>query len=147
MRYEPIKSDLPPRQREPTPRSARWLLCAKKQTRKRTWMVRLSRLTETEIAELHRRRPGVRASFECENMRLTADEEALFEQFDREGLTMQQREGRLIAWSRGRMMSFRPDPAHVGWHASPRNRGPADAPSRQTGAQERLDISNRYRTC
>lgn len=68
-------------------------------------------LSDTEIAELRRRRPGVRASLACENLLLTADEEALFEQFDREGLTMQQREGRLIAWSRARRAASKPHAA------------------------------------
>ena len=60
------------------------------------------RLTDDEIAEIRRRRPGVRASLACEGMVLTAEEEALFEQFDRERLPMKQREARLIAWSRER---------------------------------------------
>nr|WP_294516209.1 hypothetical protein [uncultured Rhodopila sp.] len=69
------------------------------------------RLDEKEIEEVRRRRPGVRASLACENMRLTAEEEALFEQFDREGLAMQEREARLIAWSRARRAATRPDAA------------------------------------
>nr|WP_294502021.1 hypothetical protein [uncultured Rhodopila sp.] len=72
------------------------------------------RLDEKAIDELRRRRPGVRASLACENMRLTADEEALFEQFDREGLTMQEREARLIAWSRARRSASRPGRARIG---------------------------------
>jgi hypothetical protein len=60
------------------------------------------RLSNTELAELRRRRPGVRASLACEGFHLTADEEALFEQFDRERLPMEEREARLIAWSRTR---------------------------------------------
>jgi hypothetical protein len=63
------------------------------------------RLNDTEVAELHRRRPSVRASLACENLHLTADEEALFEQFDRERLSMEEREARLIAWDRARRMS------------------------------------------
>ena len=43
-------------------------------------------LTDAEIAEIRRRRPGVRASLACEGMFLTAEEEALFEQMDRERL-------------------------------------------------------------
>ncbi len=65
-------------------------------------MTELARLSETELAELRRRRPGVRASLACEGFHLTGEEEALFDQFDREGLTMQEREARLIAWSRAR---------------------------------------------
>src|SRR5437899_4860290 len=45
------------------------------------------RLTDTEIAEIHRRRPGVRVSLACGGMYLTAEEEALFERMDRERLT------------------------------------------------------------
>ena len=36
------------------------------------------RLTDSELAEIKRRRPGVRASLACEGMVLTAEEEALF---------------------------------------------------------------------
>jgi hypothetical protein len=63
------------------------------------------RLNDIEVAELRRRRPSVRASLACENLHLTADEEALFEQFDRERLSMEEREARLIAWDRARRMS------------------------------------------
>jgi hypothetical protein len=63
------------------------------------------RLNDTDIAELRRRRPGVRASLACEGLHLTAEEEALFEQFDREQLPMEDREARLIAWSRARRAS------------------------------------------
>ena len=45
------------------------------------------RLTDEELAEIRRRRPGVRASLACEGMYLTAEEEALFEQMDKERLT------------------------------------------------------------
>jgi len=45
------------------------------------------RLTDAELAEIRRRRPGVRASLACEGMYLTAEEEALFEQMDRDRLT------------------------------------------------------------
>jgi hypothetical protein len=65
------------------------------------------RLNDTEIAELRRRRPGVRASLACEGLHLTADEEALFAQFDREQLSMEEREARLIAWNRARRTSAR----------------------------------------
>jgi hypothetical protein len=60
------------------------------------------RLSDTDIVALRRRRPGVRASLACEGLHLTAEEEALFEQFDRERLPMAAREARLIAWSRTR---------------------------------------------
>jgi len=42
------------------------------------------RLTDSELAEIKRRRPGVRASLACSGMYLTAEEEALFEQMDAE---------------------------------------------------------------
>jgi hypothetical protein len=60
------------------------------------------RLSDTDIAELRHRRPGVRTSLACEGFHLTVEEEALFEQFDRERLPMEDREARLIAWSRAR---------------------------------------------
>ena len=44
------------------------------------------RLTDVEVAEIRRRRAGVRASLACEGMRLTAEEEALFDQKDAERL-------------------------------------------------------------
>jgi len=53
------------------------------------------RLTEEELAEIRRRRPGVRASLACEGMILTAEEEALFEEMDRERLTPDDRAKRL----------------------------------------------------
>jgi hypothetical protein len=57
-------------------------------------------LTDVEIAEIHRRRPGVRASLACEGMRLTAEEEELFDQMERERLTPDQRAARITAVSR-----------------------------------------------
>ena len=60
------------------------------------------RLTDDEIAEIRRRRPGVRASLACEGMVLTAEEEALFEQFDRERLTADQRRDRMLAYVHAR---------------------------------------------
>jgi hypothetical protein len=65
------------------------------------------RLSDTEIADIRRHRPGVRASLACEGLHLTAGEEALFEQFDRERLPMEEREARLIAWSCARRASAR----------------------------------------
>jgi hypothetical protein len=58
------------------------------------------RLTDAEITEIRRRRPGVRASLACEGMYLTAEEEALFEQMDRERLTPDERARRIIEMSR-----------------------------------------------
>jgi hypothetical protein len=53
------------------------------------------RLTDSELAEIRRRRPGVRASLACEGLYLTAEEEALFEQLDRERLTADERAVRI----------------------------------------------------
>ena len=58
------------------------------------------RLTDAEIAEIRSRRAGVRASLACEGLHLTAEEETLFDQFDREHLTPDQRRDRLLAYSR-----------------------------------------------
>ncbi len=58
------------------------------------------RLTDEELAEIRHRRPGVRASLACEGMYLTAEEEALFEQMDKERLTPDERAARLTAFSR-----------------------------------------------
>jgi hypothetical protein len=69
------------------------------------------RLSDAEIADIRRRRAGVRASLACEGMHLTPEEEALFEQFDRERLPMEEREARLIAWSRGRRAGAKPHAA------------------------------------
>jgi len=60
------------------------------------------RLTDADVAAIGRRRPGVRASLACEGMRLMASEEALFEQFDRERLTPDQRRDRLLEFTRAR---------------------------------------------
>jgi hypothetical protein len=59
-------------------------------------------LTDTELAEIRRRRPGVRASLACEGMYLTAEEEALFEQMDRERLTPDECARRIIEFSRAK---------------------------------------------
>ena len=58
------------------------------------------RLTDAELAEIRRRRPGVRASLACEGMYLTAEEEALFEQMDRDRLTPDESAQRIIEFSR-----------------------------------------------
>ena len=63
-------------------------------------MDKTDRLTDAEVVEIRGRRPGVRASLACEGMRLTAEEEALFEQFDRERLTPDQRRDRLLEFTR-----------------------------------------------
>jgi hypothetical protein len=59
-------------------------------------MPKKGRLTDAELAEIRRRRPGVRASLACEGLYLTAEEEALFEQMDRERLTADQRAERIV---------------------------------------------------
>jgi hypothetical protein len=58
------------------------------------------RLTDAEIAEIRRRRPGVRVSLACEGMYLTAEEEALFDQMDSERLTPDECALRIIEFSR-----------------------------------------------
>ena len=60
------------------------------------------RLTKAELAEIRRRRPGVRASLACEGLYLTAEEEALFEDMDRQGLTADERAARIIQFSHAR---------------------------------------------
>jgi hypothetical protein len=60
------------------------------------------RLSDAEIAEIRRRRPGVRASFACEAIQFTAEDEALFEQMDRERLTADERAQRIIEISRAK---------------------------------------------
>jgi hypothetical protein len=65
-------------------------------------MPRRRRLTDAELAEIRRRRPGVRASLACEGMYLTAEEEALFDQMERERLTPDERAARITQVSRGK---------------------------------------------
>jgi hypothetical protein len=60
------------------------------------------RMTDAEIAEIRRRRPGVRASLACEGMHLTAEEEALFDQMDKERLTPDECAQRIIQFSRAK---------------------------------------------
>ena len=62
-------------------------------------MRKKDRLTNAELAEIRRRRPGVRASLACEGLYLTAEEEALFEQMDRERLTADQRAERIVQFN------------------------------------------------
>ena len=66
------------------------------------WRMRLARLTAEELAAIKRERPGVRASLACEGIELTPDEEALFVQFDRERLTPDQRQERILEYLRRR---------------------------------------------
>jgi hypothetical protein len=65
-------------------------------------MPKKNRLTDAELAEIRRRRPGVRASLACEGIYLAAEEEALFEQMDRERLTADQRAARIVEFSRAK---------------------------------------------
>jgi hypothetical protein len=60
------------------------------------------RLTDAELAEIRRRRPGVRASLACESMYLTAEEEALFDQMERERLTPDERAARITEFTRAK---------------------------------------------
>jgi len=60
------------------------------------------RLTDTQLAEIRRRRPGVRVSLACEGTYLPAEEEALFEQMDRERLTADERAARIAQFNRAK---------------------------------------------
>jgi hypothetical protein len=60
------------------------------------------RLTDQELAEIQRRRPGVRASLACEGMYLSAEEEALFEQMDAERLMPEESIKRILDFDRDR---------------------------------------------
>jgi hypothetical protein len=64
-----------------------------------------SKLSDAEVAEIRRRRPGVRASLACEGIYLTAEEEALFEGFDTERLTADERTERIIAFIRAQRLA------------------------------------------
>jgi hypothetical protein len=66
------------------------------------------RLTDAELAEIRRRRPGVRASLACEGLYLTAEEEALFEQMDGERLTGDERAARIIQYTRAKRRAKTP---------------------------------------
>jgi hypothetical protein len=55
----------------------------------------MPRLTDSEIAEIRRRRPGVRASLACEGIYLTPEEEAMFDQMERERLSPDERAKRI----------------------------------------------------
>jgi hypothetical protein len=67
-----------------------------------------SKLSDAELAEIRRRRPGVRASLACEGIYLTAEEEALFEEFDNERLTPDQRTERIVAFVRAQRLAKAP---------------------------------------
>jgi hypothetical protein len=57
-------------------------------------------LTDAELAEIRRRRPGVRASFACEGIQFTPAEEALFDEMDHERLTPDERIERIRQFCR-----------------------------------------------
>jgi hypothetical protein len=59
-------------------------------------------LSDAELDEIRRRRPGVRASFACEGIQFSAEDEALFEQLDRERLGADERARRIIEISRAK---------------------------------------------
>jgi hypothetical protein len=59
-------------------------------------------LTDAELDEIRRRRPGVRASLACEGMYLTVEEEALFDQMDKERLTPDECAQRIVQFSRAK---------------------------------------------
>ena len=60
------------------------------------------RLTDVELAEIRRRRPGLRASLACEGMVLTAEEESLFDQMEEGRLTPDERAARITQLSRAK---------------------------------------------
>jgi hypothetical protein len=68
----------------------------------RMYMHGRARLTDAEVAEIRRRRRGVRASLACEGMHLTAEEEALFTQMDSERLTPDEAAKRIVEFSRAK---------------------------------------------
>ena len=53
-------------------------------------------LTDEELAEIRRRRPGVMASQACEGITFDAEQKAFFEQLDRERLTPDERAARVV---------------------------------------------------
>ena len=63
---------------------------------------RRPQLTDAEIAEIRRHRPGVRASLACEDMYLAAEEEALLDQMEHERLTPDERARRVVEFCRAK---------------------------------------------
>lgn len=59
-------------------------------------------LTDAELAEIRRRRAGVRASLACESMVLTVEEESLFDRMEQERLTPDERAARITQLSRAK---------------------------------------------
>jgi len=58
------------------------------------------RPTDADIAEMRRRRPGVRASLACENIYLTVAEKALLDQFEQERLPPDEAAARITEYCR-----------------------------------------------
>jgi len=92
----------------------------------------MPRLTDAELAEIRRRRPGVRASLACEGMYLTAEEEALFDQMERERLTPDERAKRITQISRAKRRKERllPDASLVKSAGRPSTVLPSASPFR-----------------
>lgn len=67
-------------------------------------------MTDAELAEIQRRRPGARACLACEGMVLTAEEDELIEQMDRERLPADARTARIVAFVLAKQKAL--EPAH-----------------------------------
>jgi hypothetical protein len=65
-------------------------------------MHRTRRLDANELAATKRARAAGEASLACEGIRLTPEETALFDRFEREGLPHDERRRQLIEFSRAR---------------------------------------------
>ena len=59
-----------------------------------------TKLTDEQVAAFRRNRPAVRASLACEGIYLTADEEALFEEMDRDRLSLEDCDARILRYCR-----------------------------------------------
>jgi hypothetical protein len=82
------------------------------------------RLTDAEVAEIRRRRPGMRASLACESLYLPDEVEALFDQLEAErlppdepGLSHMSKEIIPEFFVPRRQVHFSRD-RHVGWMSS-----------------------------
>ena len=60
------------------------------------------KLTDDQLAEIQRNRPGVRASLACEGIVLSAEVEALFDEMDRDRLGVADRDVRILQYFRER---------------------------------------------
>lgn len=65
-------------------------------------------LTDSELAEIRRRRPGALASLACEGMFLTAEEGALVAQMDADRLPRAARTARIIEFVRAKQGARQP---------------------------------------